>query len=368
MRKNRLLPLLVILAVFTYSNLEASTKYSVTNLGDMYAMAINNAGQIVGRINSADGLTRAVLWEKGSVKVLEDFGLGSVAKGINNAGQIVGYADVASNNPSRYAVLWENNSFRNLGPGDANAINDAGIVVGSYSTRLGAFPAVWVNGVYSMYGSNLGIAKAINTTGTIAGDVKTWVNNGVYRGDYTQASIFVPGYAPGSIGTLGGAGSSASDINDAGQIIGMADTAGAGPSHPFIWDNGVMQDLNWTESSSTVVSQINNSGDIVGYAQNSLWSNISPNTFHALLWENGTVIDLSTIIIGPGYQLVTANAINDFGQIVGTGYSELGKYESFLLTPDTTSVPEPTSILLLGIGSMVLGIYGRYHRRHRIEI
>ena len=71
------------------------------------------------------------------------------------------------------------------------------------------------------------------------------------------------------LGTLGGSYSNAFGINDAGQVVGAANTPNIGPQHAFLYSTGVMIDLNsllpassgWVLDSANA---INNSGQIVG--------------------------------------------------------------------------------------------------------
>src|SRR5262245_28281524 len=73
------------------------------------AFAINNQGQIVGQVRSADSTTRhAALWQNG---VLTDLGVlpedfGAVASGINNQGQVVG-SNRDSNFNFIHAFIWQ---------------------------------------------------------------------------------------------------------------------------------------------------------------------------------------------------------------------------------------------------------------------
>ena len=66
---------------------------------------------------------------------------------------------------------------------------------------------------------------------------------------------------------------------------------------------------------------------------------IDVSTAHALLWENGTMINLQDQIpADSGWVLRQALGINDQGQIAGFGVHE-GKIRAFLLTP--TIAPQP---------------------------
>lgn len=51
-----------------------------------------------------------------------------------------------------------------------------------------------------------------------------------------------------------------------------------------------------------------------------------------MLWQGGAAIDLSARLTAAGWTLTTAAAINDIGQIVGTGLHD-GQVRAFLLTP-----------------------------------
>jgi probable HAF family extracellular repeat protein len=72
------------------------------------------------------------------------------------------------------------------------------------------------------------------------------------------------------LGTLGGFCSSAYSINNQGQIVGLACITGDTDDHAFIYQNGVMTDLNTLIPANSgwdlqVAQSINDIGQIVGY-------------------------------------------------------------------------------------------------------
>jgi len=117
------------------------------------------------------------------------------------------------------------------------------------------------------------------------------------------------------LGTLGGNVTSATAINDCGQITGSSSLSN-GSEQPFLWVNGNMQAIGSFNSPMESFSPvaINNSGQIAGNYQ-------KYGLNHAYLYSNGEYTDLGSLSIAqPSY----ATGINDFGKVVGGSNTTVG--------------------------------------------
>ena len=217
-----------------------------------FATSVNNLGQAVGwaetpvhdpTCNAPQVLQfRAVLWDtkKGTTQELLPLpgDSTSAATGINNRGQVVGISgdcDIAVGQLSaRHSVLWEKNTVIDIGDlgGDAwhtpMDIDDAGDVVG-FSNPLGI------------------IGIDFNPHAFL------WTKSGGIR----------------DLGTLpGDANSQGLGVNSSLQVVGVSSGA---LNRAFLWENGVMQDLNALVGPNfpdllIVAQHINEEGVIVGRA------------------------------------------------------------------------------------------------------
>ncbi len=90
-----------------------------------------------------------------------------------------------------------------------------------------------------------------------------------------------------------------------------------------------MIELPTLGGGQTTPRDVNNVGDIVG-------DSVAPGPdLRACLWRNGSIIDLNDLLpANSGWVLRQALAINDAGQIAGTG-ERSGQNRAFILTPAT---------------------------------
>jgi probable HAF family extracellular repeat protein len=146
------------------------------------------------------------------------------------------------------------------------------------------------------------------------------------------------------LGTLGGDSGTAQAINDAGDVVGEADTretcepptGKTACYHAFLWKKGLMTDLGTVDGDTcSAASSINSRGQIVGASLQDCFFIVQ----HAFLWEDGQIVDLNTLIPpNSALQLAAAGPINDRGEIAGNGVPPGCPYigscgHAFLLIP-----------------------------------
>ena len=142
------------------------------------------------------------------------------------------------------------------------------------------------------------------------------------------------------------------DINNLGQVVGESAVA-SGVGHAFLWQNGAMTDLGVLPGTVFSLAEgITDSGLVVGASYN-------PGTqadHRAFLWNSVNGIQNLNGMLdssGGGWTLKGCRDISNAGYIVGWGINPDGSQHGFLLTP----IPEPSTLVLFGIGAISLLAY-----------
>ena len=216
-----------------------------------------------------------------------------------------------------------------LGPGQANGLNNLGQVVGQngaghamlYSggteTDLGALP-----------GGTGSFAQSINSSGQIVGDS----NYGGYS--VNHGFLYSNGHMQ-DLGTLGGNYSGGNGINDSGQIAGYAQD-GNTYYHAAIDSGGSWQNLGIDFGAGASFGFcINNHGQVAGYS----WINYDNNVAHAFLYSGGSAKNLGTL--GGGASM--AEGINNSGEVVGQSDTRNGAWCAFLYSNGSMQSLAPAS-------------------------
>lgn len=265
----------------------------------------------------------------------------SDALAVNALGEIVGGSENGLIEPVMgftqvRAVRWKDGEIKDLGTlggnlSQATAINNRSQIVGyalnaipdsismaytlfggpSVGTQTRAF--LWEDGQMEDLGTLGGpdaFALFVNERGQIAGFSYTNSEfNSVTHLPTIDPFLWEDGRML-DLGTLGGTFSSVNALNNRGQVIGQSNLAGDQDSHPFLWDGEKLIDLNTrtTNGNPVTADAINDAGEIVG------GSAFPGRVFDAYVWKDGVAMDLGTL---PGDCFSEAFAINSSGQIVG---------------------------------------------------
>jgi probable HAF family extracellular repeat protein len=289
------------------------------------AFALNNAGAVTGYAADLNGSIRAVVLTDAGLSDLGTLGgSNSVGRAINAAGQVAGWANLTGSNVQT-AFIYAQGAMTNLGVflagatnSIAHGINNAGTVVGEYRTSNGRQrPFVYANGVAIDLGFD-GVANSINESGQIAG----------FQGSgAAKLGFIITGAQREFVGTLGSNDTQVATINTNGVAVGTSLTA-LGRPHAFGFQDGTIYDLGTLGGNFSNGYGVNNGGIMVGRAQD------KTGVFHGFIYRHGQMSDLNDLIVpGLGWLLTVAYAINDGGQIVGSGTVK-GETHGFLLTPN----------------------------------
>jgi len=125
-----------------------------------------------------------------------------------------------------------------------------------------------------------------------------------------------------------------------------------------------MIDLGTLGGGSSYAYGVNLGGEIVGYS----W--LADGGQSAFLYDDGTMLNLNSLLpANSGWDLLQAYAINDSGQITGTGLYN-GQLTAFVMTDPPAgpsgiaAVPEPQELVIVGAA---LAMTAFLRRRRQVQ-
>jgi probable HAF family extracellular repeat protein len=341
---------------------KADPRYDIlivrTSLGGTQSRGtgISNRGLVAGWSNLANGTRHAAIWNGDAIDDLETLGGPSSTvpwPGINNTGMVVGISHTAE-----LDLLNEEWSCEGGTHGFATGVNNVGQVVGwaetlvhdptcNHARGTGAqklqFRAVmWepkkgTKTELSPYpGDSTSAATAINERGQAVG-ISGECDQAVGRFSARRSVIWEHGRVD-TLPTLGGTSwHTPMDINERGDVVGFSNPPSAGDlagdflANGFFWAKGSPTVKRIRPLTGNTVSQpigINDRRQVVGVSFGG-----APG-LRAFLWENGVVMNLNDLADVAPNVLLSAQHINDAGQITGrVQYAATGEVLMFMATP-----------------------------------
>jgi probable HAF family extracellular repeat protein len=271
-------------------------------------------------LETTDLICRGFVWQNGEMRELPALGGNhGFAAGVNNFGQMVGWAETAVHDATCV---------------DAQVLQFRAAI---WEIQPGGNARIKARELRPLGDDEASAATAINDAGQAVG-ISGRCDQAVGRFSALHAVLWEKNGKPTEIPNLGGeTWHTPMDINANGDVVGFSNPPGPGdPDGDFIargfyWaygaaeadTTGVLGDDAFSEAFA-----VNGHGQVVGV---SFGGTQGPRGF---LWENGVLTDLNLLVdIGPDV-ILSAQDINDAGQITGRVRDGVtGEILAFVATP-----------------------------------
>jgi probable HAF family extracellular repeat protein len=376
------------------AELKSGAQYEIVKLPSLggtqsRGMAINDHGVVAGWSNLPNGSRRAALWkDHRSIKNLETLGGPSSTVpwiGLNNDGMVVGVSHTdrvdplnedwacelggflpESTNLICRGFVWQSDAMRELptlggNHGFATGVNNRGQVVGWAETAVhdstcsessaqvlqfravlwepkrGSKGKIKTRELSPFRDNSTSAATAINDRGQVVG-ISGDCDQAVGRFSALHAVLWEKNRKVREIPNLGGkTWHTPMDINERGDVVGFSNPPGAGDpegafiSQAFLWTYGAARATKLGTLGDDPVSEafaINSRRQVVGI---SFGGSSGPRAF---IWENEVLTDLNDLVDIAPDTLLSAQDINDAGQITGRVRDHAtGEVLAFVATP-----------------------------------
>jgi uncharacterized membrane protein len=342
----------------------AQARYAVTDLGVLpgytscSATALNDTGGVVGVCSTVSNPNdqMAFSWRAGTLSAvgrLRD-GQYSGATGINAQGTLTGVGDTGNFRPQGWVTSPRGlvNFFPNNGGNTLSLfVADAGWIGGYYTKSMGGPVSSWRGAIWTQDAkdprkfrtANLPVLPGGIDPASVSSLPSAFNQRGQAAGYATndqigQHAVFWNADQARSIvdlGTVDGDGTSlAFGLNDLGQVVGS--------SHPPFGSRAVMWGNDAARTATVLpplpgdnygrATAINNAGHTIGVSYYGTPGTWDATPERAVVWRDGTVVDLLAALDGAGPSSLVANDINEGGQIAGSALIG-GAWRPVLLTP-----------------------------------
>lgn len=361
------------------------TSFDYPAAGFTTATGVNSRGDVVGRYRDAANVNHGFLLSRGKYMAIDFPGSTYTgATSITPTGDLVGRYMAGGVNHgfllSRHERHFGHYTITDLGPlpggafSHAAAISENSLIAGKASPADGSYHAtLWRRdqgllndvSVPGLGGLN-GQAFGVNESGQSSGEAGTSDidPNGEdycgfqalglpYKGNTCAAFLWQNGVMT-RLPTLGGPNGSGSQVNNRGDVAGYAENTTKDPAcgspqilqtRPVLWSHGQAKELPvFPGDLEGLGLGLNDSGQVAGGSGVCTVFSVTGQTYiqplHALLWQNGETIDLGNLggsgRFGGGH---SADSVNNLGWVVGgsdlPGDAETTTSHGFLWTRET---------------------------------